>query len=114
MLSDAAPGTVASRRRSAQAGCAHVCADERANAHGKGAFVMRSFPASQGRRRAEPMTEPSSYRVTFYRELVGDNGRPCDSILDVIEVTAVRSEADAAAVAIRSFERRHGLRSWNH
>ena len=55
-----------------------------------------------------------SYRVAFYRELVGGMGKPYDSELYAIRIKGCDSEQAAAEEAIKKFQKRNKLAHWSH
>ena len=54
------------------------------------------------------------YRVTFYRELVGGNGKRYDSSIREAPIRTTHTQDEAMAAAIKRFERRKRLTHWNH
>ena len=52
------------------------------------------------------------FEVTFYREIVGDNGHCRNLPIEAIEIAQALSEEAAVAQAIRRFETNRGLRCW--
>jgi len=51
--------------------------------------------------------KPHVYGVTFYRELVGDDGKRFDSPLSTIRIRTAGREVEALALAIRQFEKQN-------
>ncbi len=54
-----------------------------------------------------------SYRVKFYRGLVGDTGKPYDSELYATRIKGCDSEQAAAEEAIKRFQKRNKLVHWS-
>jgi hypothetical protein len=55
---------------------------------------------------------PQAYQFTFYRELLGDNGKRFDSPLSTLRVETNGTESDAIQTAIKRFERKNKLQNW--
>jgi len=53
------------------------------------------------------------YRVTFYRELVGDNGKRYDSLIFEALIRTAHTQDEAMAAAIKRFVRQKRLTHWN-
>lgn len=51
--------------------------------------------------------------VTFYRHLVNDQGRLGKVALDQIAIERARNAAEAQALGIAWFERKHGVHCWD-
>lgn len=52
------------------------------------------------------------YEVTFYREIVGDNGHCRATPIEVLEIPQAATREAAIAAAIRRFEQEKGVLSW--
>jgi hypothetical protein len=55
---------------------------------------------------------PQAYQFTFYRELLGDNGKRFDSPLSTLRVQTDGTDSDAIQTAIKKFERKNNLHNW--
>ena len=55
-----------------------------------------------------------NYEITFYREVIGGNGRCRDMPVDVLQIEEAATKETAIAQAIRRFEERNRVQRWNN
>jgi hypothetical protein len=60
-----------------------------------------------------PRAKPKTYEVTFYRELVGNNGRRFESPLSKVRIETAASRDEAVAAAVHRFEHDNRLQRWD-
>lgn len=56
----------------------------------------------------------TTYRFDFFRNIVNGSGDCYRCKIDTIEIAHARSSERALTAALRLFERRHHLSSWDH